>query len=417
MANPEVDDAPEVDWLGAERNDEPVVDPRPDLLRQLAAELIRASLSPVTETELRGRIRATLDAARADYSSREVTAASVDLDADHASVKRDGAGRFFWSDGQPGPVRVVTGLQRSTELAEEIERHESTTDVGHQFAAGVLAEPLLSAGEERRLALQIQRGDLEASRRLVSANTRLVWSIAKKWRTAETPGLGFDDLFQEGCLGLIRAAEKFRPELGYRFSTYATWWIKQSISRGHADRGRTIRLPVHVVESVRRMRRAEREIEAQGDDAWSPAALGRVAALAEMKSDDVERLRVVSQPVASLDDVPDLSDPSADLDDLIDEVDKSQTVRLLLDSLTDRERRVLEMRNGLHGEAPKTLDEVGKIFDLTRERIRQIESQALKTLSSLGAAQALIGDDGVQRPVGRPKQESDGQLVAVATAK
>jgi RNA polymerase primary sigma factor len=418
MGTPEsLDDELELDWLGSDRDDAPLVDPRVDLLRQLAAELIRASLSPVTETELGRRMRTTLDATGTDSSSRDVTAAYFDLEADSAFVKRDGAGRFFWSDGQPSPMRVVTGLRRSTELAEEIERLESSGGDGHQLAAGIFAEPLLTAGEECRLARRIQRGDLEAKRRLVSANTRLVWSISSRWRTAETPGLGADDLFQEGCLGLIRAAEKFRPELGYRFSTYATWWIKQSISRGHGDRSRTVRLPVHVVELVRKVRRAEREIEARGDDALSPDALELVAALANMTSAEVEHLRVVSQPVASLDEVPDLPDSTFDLDEIIDEASRGETVRLLLGHLTHRERRVIELRNGLGGEKPATLDEVGKVFSVTRERIRQIEKEALTKLSSLAASHALVGGDRVQPQGEREAQDIDAQLVTVVTTE
>jgi RNA polymerase primary sigma factor len=410
------DDGLDVEWLGFDRDEEPRVDPRPDLFRQLAAELVRASLSPVAEAELGRRMKATLDAARADYSSHEVTTAYADLEADVAFVKRDGARRLFWNDGQPGPMRITKGLQQSTELAQEIERLESSAQDGQHLAAGMFAEPLLTAVEERRLARRIQRGDREASRRLVSANTRLAWSIAKKWRTAETPGAGVDDLFQEGCLGLIRAAEKFRPELGYKFSTYATWWIRQAISRGHADRSRTIRLPVHIGESVHKVRRAEREIEARGDDALSPDALGVVAALAGMTCDDVQRLRLVSQPVASLDDVPDLPDPAPDLDEVIDKASIAERLRGVLEHLSYRERRVLELRNGIGGETPRTLDEVGQIFNVTRERIRQIETEALKKLAALAPARALL-EPGVPREGQRASHATAARLAAAVTTE
>ena len=368
------------------------------LLMEIAAQLVYGSLSPVAESELRGRIEAALDAARADYSSREVTHAYLDLDVERPSIRRDRAGRYFTSS-PVAPSRLVASLKRVAELADEVERIEPRESASRHVTAGLFAEPLLSASEEQHVALRIQRGDLEATRRLVSANTRLVWSIATKWRAAATSSVDVDDFFQDGCLGLIRAAEKFRPELGNKFSTYATWWIKQSIHRGYADKSRTIRLPVHVMERVRRVQRAERELEQQGSDPRSPDQLAEVARRAELTPDEVAHLRAVSQPITPLDDILDLPDPTIDLEETAYETIRAEALKRALRHLTDRERYVLEMRHGLGCRDPWTLAEVGRDLGVTRERIRQIEAQAIEKLTPAG----------VSADPGRPALRSTGR--------
>ena len=280
---------------------------------------------------------------------------------------------------------------RRAELDEII---EPSVDSLRLYLRSIGRVPLLTAGEEVSLAKRIERGDMAAKQHMVEANLRLVVSIAKSYVGR---GLTFLDLIQEGSLGLIRAVEKFDYRRGYKFSTYATWWIRQAVTRSLADKARTIRIPVHMVERLNRLVNAERRLIQQ---------LGReptdneIAAELECSPREVrEVLRVAQQPV-SLEKPMGEEDDSA-LADLIEDASaqspldlasdalRREDVNRVLAALPGRERQVIELRYGLAGGRPLTLEEVGRAFKITRERVRQIENRTLKKLQTLPQAQRL----------------------------
>jgi RNA polymerase primary sigma factor len=276
----------------------------------------------------------------------------------------------------------------------EADVREISTDALQLFLKDIGKVPLLTAAQEVELAKRIERGDHAAKQKMVESNLRLVVSIAKNYRNQ---GLPFLDLIQEGTIGLVRAAEKFDYRKGFKFSTYATWWIRQAVARALADKARTIRMPVHVVEKLNKIGRIERKL--LGELGREPT-IEEIARELEFDRDEVEHIKRSAQAPVSLEKpVGDeeesefghfLADETAPApDEAAETALRKETLTRVLQTLSLRERRVLEMRYGLDGELPRTLDEVGRTFNVTRERVRQIENQCLKKLQALAETQKL----------------------------
>ncbi|HET7572501.1 MAG TPA: sigma-70 family RNA polymerase sigma factor [Gaiellaceae bacterium] len=338
--------------------------------------------------------RNLLEAAQAagSISTEDVALALDELDLEPAQI--DEVYRAL-EDLQIEVVGVGASVEDEKEEARiEQEAREVSTDSLQLFLKDIGKVDLLTAAQEVELAKRIERGDHRAKQEMVEANLRLVVSIAKRYRNQ---GLPFLDLIQEGTIGLVRAAEKFDHRKGFKFSTYATWWIRQAVARALADKSRTIRMPVHVVEKLNKIVRSERKLRSELRRDPSP---DEIALDLDLPVEEVEQILRSSQAPVSLEKpVGDeeesefghfLTDENAPLPDEAAETEmRKQTLKRILSTLSHRERRVLELRYGLDGEHPRTLDEVGRTFNVTRERIRQIENQSLKKLRALADAGSL----------------------------
>jgi RNA polymerase primary sigma factor len=341
----------------------------------------------VLETE---EARTLLEAGKesGSLSADEITLALDELDLDAGQIDD------FYQALDELQIEVVQAEEEDDSAAEEVEAQEVSTDALQLFLKDVGRVDLLTAAQEVELAKRIERGDHRAKQEMVEANLRLVVSIAKRYRNQ---GLPFLDLIQEGTIGLVRAAEKFDYRKGFKFSTYATWWIRQAVARALADKARTIRMPVHVVEKLNKIVRSERKLRAElGREPLS----AEIARDLDLTPDEVDQIRRTAQSPVSLEKpVGDeeesefghfITDESVPLPEEAAEVTlRKETLERILSQLSMRERRVLELRYGLNGEHPRTLDEVGRAFNVTRERIRQIENQSLKKLRALAESQKL----------------------------
>ncbi len=282
--------------------------------------------------------------------------------------------------------------------ADALDRASSSsslhTDGLQAFLKDIGKVDLLTAAQEVQLAKRIERGDPGAQQEMVEANLRLVVSIAKRYRNQ---GLPFLDLIQEGTFGLVRAVEKFDHRRGFKFSTYATWWIRQAVSRALADKARTIRMPAHIVERLNRIRQSQRRLH--GQFGREPTA-AEIAADVDLCVSEVEQILHSAQAPISLES-PVGEEGEAEFGDLLTDENtplpeevadtgfRIDALAECLATLTFRERRVLELRYGLNGESPSTLEEVSKVFSVTRERIRQIENSSLRKLRAPAAAKSL----------------------------
>ena len=299
----------------------------------------------------------------------------------------DGGISITDKDGNPSSKYVVEAPKPEELTDEELLGSNSAkvNDPVRMYLKEIGVVPLLSNEEEKELAIAVENGDLEAKQRLAEANLRLVVSIAKRYVGR---GMLFLDLIQEGNLGLIKAVEKFDYNKGFKFSTYATWWIRQAITRAIADQARTIRIPVHMVETINKLVREQRNLLQELGQDPTPE---QIAERMDMTPDKVREILKIAQEPVSL-ETPIGEEDDSHLGDFIEDevienpVDYTTRVVLreqldeVLDTLTDREENVLRLRFGLDDGKMRTLEDVGKVFNVTRERIRQIEAKALRKL-------------------------------------
>ena len=313
-----------------------------------------------------------LDAIEIDLVQRELETRQIDVVDD------------LREDGAPRPESALPPAARTW---------ETTTDALQLFLREAGRHPLLTAPQEVDLAKRIEAGDLLAKQRMIQSNLRLVVSIAKNYRNQ---GLPFLDLIQEGTLGLIRAVEKFDWRRGYKFSTYATWWIRQAVARALADKARVIRMPVHIVERLQKLNRAERNLWTSLGREPTPEEIAEEANLPLAQAKEVwaaaRSSASLDAPVGDADDavLGDFVAGDGPLpDEQVEDALRSQTLAIALRSLPDRQRTVLVLRFGLDDAEPKTLEEIGRRLGLTRERVRQIEGEALKRLGKLHEMEAV----------------------------
>jgi RNA polymerase primary sigma factor len=307
-------------------------------------------------------------------------AQELDLDEDEATeIQETLEARGVTVSDDCGRSDVEPAHYSNTDLAG------ITTDALQIFLNEIRRYPLLTAAEEVELSKRVERGDMQAKERMINSNLRLVVSLAKKYQGHDLPLL---DLIQEGILGLIRAVEKFDWRKGYKFSTYATFWIRQAIQRGVANKARTIRIPVHIGQRERKIARVERELATQ---LGRPPTDEEIAQKAELPLDQIEEVREAARTITSL-DRPVGEEGESSLGDMLasdapepeDEVNvtlREQTLRRALEKLPERERNVVKLRYGINGDDPTPLRETGRRLGISPERVRQIEARALEHLA------------------------------------
>ncbi len=282
-------------------------------------------------------------------------------------------------------IQVINEVDREKELYEQLYNEVSVDDTVKMYLKDIGRIPLLSAEEELELAKRMTEGDEDAKKKLSEANLRLVVSIAKKYMGR---GMLFLDLIQEGNLGLMKAVEKFDHSKGFKFSTYATWWIKQAITRAIADQARTIRIPVHMVETINKEVRVARRLLQELGREPTPEEIAKEMGIEEEKVREIQKIAQdpvsLETPIGEEEDshLSDFieDDQGKSPSDIVDGLALKNQLAELLNTLTPREEKVLRLRYGLDDGRPRTLEEVGREFNVTRERIRQIEAKALRKL-------------------------------------
>jgi RNA polymerase primary sigma factor len=366
--------------------------------------ILLADEAPITELdELRpliaeGQERGFLTFGQIQACLEEVEVTKEQLQELHSYLEEQGID-VVEADGKPlkggGDNSAAAQSQSEERKKPEIDLTvEPSLDSLRLYLRSIGRVELLTAEQEVMLARRIERGDMDAKQQMIEANLRLVVSIAKSYLGR---GLTFLDLIQEGSMGLIRAVEKFDYRRGYKFSTYATWWIRQAVTRAIADKGRTIRIPVHMVEKLNKVVHVERQLVQQLGREPTPEEIANELETSVREVRDV--LRMAQQPISL--EKPIGEEEESELGDFVEDQTaespfelaaerlRRENLRRALAALPEREREVIEMRFGLTGERPYTLEEVGRAFNVTRERIRQIENHTLKKLEALPEAQRL----------------------------
>lgn len=366
---------------------------RQGLLLDVLAGVVATSMSPLSEQAAVAEALRLLDDAWADVTQKELRA--ILAIGDPPNTVRTAADMLVSAtppSDMPGLFRRLTRVEAA---ADRVAAIEAPARRGETFCRGLFAEPLLSLESERRLGLRSHGGDSAAVRELVMRNTRLA---IEHCRRPEWPALGNEDLLQEACRGLLRAAEKFDPHKGFRFSTYATFWIRQAVGRAIADKSRTVRVPVHVVAKLKKL-------EAERERVWRLGVHDRAAAEEAVSS----ALKWSAEEISSVDEAEIEIEPLLRRDNAIDRCDESpedlavaaataaDLHALLNRNLTFRERDVLTRRCGLGGSSVHTLDQISRSYNITRERVRQIEDSALKKLATraptAGGSPPLVPDE------------------------
>jgi RNA polymerase primary sigma factor len=351
--------------------------------------------------EVRGLVSVGKDRGYLTFEEITATFEEVELTKEqivelHAHLQENGVEIVASDDRPPGLIEINgDGAEPAPRTKPQIDLTvEPSLDSLRLYLRSIGRVELLTADQEVFLAKRIERGDMVAKQQMIEANLRLVVSIAKGYLGR---GLSFLDLIQEGSLGLIRAVEKFDYRRGYKFSTYATWWIRQAVTRAIADKARTIRIPVHMVEKLNKVVHVERQLVQEFGREPIPE---EIAAELQWTAREVKDILRIAQLPVSL-EKPIGEEEDSELGDFVeDEAAESpferasenlrrENVRRALDALPPREREVIEMRYGLKGHKARTLEEVGRAFGVTRERIRQIENNTLKKLEGLPEAQRL----------------------------
>ena len=350
--------------------------------------------------EVRGLVSVGKDRGYLTFEEITATFEEVELTKEqivelHAHLQENGVEIVASDDRPPGLIEIAgDGAQPAPRKPQIDLTVEPSLDSLRLYLRSIGRVELLTADQEVFLAKRIERGDMVAKQQMIEANLRLVVSIAKGYLGR---GLSFLDLIQEGSLGLIRAVEKFDYRRGYKFSTYATWWIRQAVTRAIADKARTIRIPVHMVEKLNKVVHVERQLVQEFGREPTPEEIAGELQWTAREVKDI--LRIAQLPVSL--EKPIGEEEDSELGDFVeDEAAESpferasenlrrENVRRALDALPPREREVIEMRYGLRGHKARTLEEVGRAYGVTRERIRQIENNTLKKLEGLPEAQRL----------------------------
>ncbi len=379
--------AKKVKHVAHEREPRPAVKPTPEQLQNLIDK---------------GRLRGFITETELLYLFPEVEEYVYDYDVFLGDLQKSGvrimedSGRILDTAEKKAAEPALTGRALAHQNALNVDLSKLSADSIQMYLKEIGKVPLLSGDEEVELAKRKEKGDKEAEKKIIEANLRLVVSIAKKFAGAK--GMSLLDLIQEGNIGLFRAVEKFEYRKGYKFSTYATWWIRQAITRALADQSRTIRIPVHMVETINKFQQVQRNLIQE---------LGREPLADEIASemgeelDKVRYIMKISQDTISLETTIGDDDEDSTLEDFIEDVknvtpDRAAALQLLKDyvknivaQLSPREQKILEMRFGLIDGVAHTLEEVGQEFEVTRERIRQIESKALEKIRKFKGLEKL----------------------------